>query len=365
MGAYLVRRLITMPLVLLALITVSFFIMRATPGDPFSGERGLPPEIRESLNEKYGLDGPLPMQYVRYVGRVAQGDLGPSFKQKDKTVNEIIAATIGPTVVIGVGAIVLALALGLLAGVIGAVKQNTWLDHASMSVAMFGMSVPRFVTGPVLVLLLALKWKVFPVSGYDVTFGWWPAGALVALFLAWRVFEWRRNGFPGSVNFDAGREIGSAWLGALTIATCLVILLLARNETLILPSVVLALPFASRIARLMRAGMLEVVHQDYIRTARAKGLAETTVIIRHALKGGMLPVVSFLGPAMAALLTGGLVVEKIFAVPGIAREFIESALNRDYTLALGTVILYGAVLVAFNLIVDIAYGFLDPRIRYD
>jgi len=365
MGAYVLRRLATMPLVLLVLVTVSFFIMRLAPGDPFSGERSLAPEIRQQLNEKYGLDGPLVVQYVKYVGTAATGDLGPSFKQKDKTVNEIIAATIGPTVVIGVGALVLALAIGLIAGVVGAIRQNSWLDYSSMSVAMFGMSVPRFVTGPVLVLLFALIWKVLPVSGFSVGWQWWPLWVLVGLFAVWRVVEWSTHGFPGSRNFDGGREAGAFWLGALTISTCLVILLLAGNHTLILPSIVLALPFASRIARLMRAGMLEVIHQDYIRTARAKGLTETTVVIRHALKGGMLPVVSFLGPAVAALLTGGLVVEKIFAVPGIAREFVESALNRDYTLALGTVILYGSILVVFNLLVDIAYGFLDPRIRYD
>ncbi len=365
MAGYILRRLITMPLVLLALVTVSFFIMRAAPGGPFSNDRATSPEVLKALNEKYDLKGSRLEQFGSYIGKAVQGDLGPSFKQKDKTVNEIIAATIGPTVVIGAGAIVLALALGLVAGIIGAVKQNSWWDYSSMSVAMFGMSVPRFVTGPVLVLLLALKWKVFPVSGYEVAWQWWPAWALVGLFVAWRALEWSRTGFPFTANFNSGREIGAAWIGALTISTCLVILLLARNETLILPSVVLALPFASRIARLMRAGMLEVIHQDYIRTARAKGLTETTVVVRHALKGGMLPVVSFLGPAMAALLTGGLVVEKIFAVPGIAREFIESALNRDYTLALGTVILYGSILVVFNLLVDVAYGFLDPRIRYD
>ena len=365
MGAYVLRRLITMPLVLLVLVTVSFFIMRAAPGDPFSGERSLAPEIRQQLDEKYGLDRPLVVQYLKYVGAAATGDLGPSFKQKDKSVNEIIAATIAPTVVIGVGAIVLALALGLIAGIVGAVRQNSWLDYSSMSVAMFGMSVPRFVTGPVLVLFFALMWKVFPVSGYSVEWQWWPLWVLIGLFAVWRVVEWGRHGFPGSPNFDGGREAGAFWLGVLTISTCLVILLLARNDTLILPAITLALPFASRIARLMRAGMLEIVHQDYIRTARAKGLTETVVVVRHALKGGLLPVVSFLGPAVAALLTGGLVVEKIFAVPGIAREFVESALNRDYTLALGTVLLYGAILVVFNLLVDIAYGFLDPRIRYD
>lgn len=365
MGAYLLRRIITMPIVLLVLITSAFFIMRLAPGGPFSSERELPPEVEAQLNEIYGFDEPLHVQYGTYIVNALAGDLGISTKQKDRTVNEIIAATIGPTVVVGLGAIVLSLALGLTAGVIGAIRQNTWLDYSSMSVAMFGMSVPRFVTGPILVLVFALTYKVLPVSGYDAEFPVWPGPTLIGMFAVWRVVEWKRSGFPFSAEFDRGREIAAFWIGLLTIATTLILILLVRNETLILPAVVLALPFASRIARLMRAGMLEVVHQDYIRTAYAKGLSETTVVVRHALRGGMLPVVSFLGPAIAALLTGGLVVEKIFAVPGIAREFVESALNRDYFLAMGTVVLYGVILVSLNLVVDIAYGFLDPRIRYD
>lgn len=365
MGRYLLRRLITMPLVLLVLVTVSFFIVRAAPGGPFASERATSPEINEALNAKYGLDRPLVVQYGGYVLDVVQGDLGPSFKHKGKTVTQIIGDTIGPTLVIGVGAIVISLAFGLTAGVLGAIRQNTWIDYTSMSAAIFGMSVPAFVTGPVLVLLFALRFKVFPVSGYEAQFGWTPVLLLFGLFAAWRVFAWTRTGFPFTPEFDRGREVASFWIGMLVIATTLVVILLARNDKLILPSLVLALPFASRIARLMRAGMLEVIHQDYIRTAYAKGLTETTVIVRHALRGGMLPVVSFLGPAFAALLTGGLVVEKIFGIPGIAREFVESATNRDYMLALGTVLLYGAALVLLNLVVDIAYGFLDPRIRYD
>jgi oligopeptide transport system permease protein len=188
---------------------------------------------------------------------------------------------------------------------------------------------------------------------------------MAALYLAWRVVAWSRSGWPGSPNFDRGHEVASFWSAVLVIATTSVVLLLAQYDTLVLPSITLALPFASRIARLMRAGMLEVVNQDYVRTARAKGLTETTVVLRHALKGGLVPVISFLGPAMAGLVTGSLVVERIFNVPGIGREFVESALNRDYWLALGTVVLFGAILVVFNLIVDIAYGFLDPRVRYD
>lgn len=365
MGAYLLRRLITMPIVLIVLVSASFFLMVNAPGGPFSAERDLPPEIEAALSEKYGFDDPQHVQLARYIGRVATGDLGPSTKHKDRTVNQIIADHIGPTLVIGYCAIVLSLALGILAGVIGAIRQNSWMDHASMSVAMFGMSVPRFVTGPVLVLALALTWNVLPVSGYEVSSSWPVVGALLVLFVVWRCWEWSRTAFPFTPEFDGGREAGATWLGLITAAALYAVFLMATNETLILPAITLALPFASRIARLMRAGMLEVVHQDFVRTAYAKGLRERTVVLRHALKGGILPVVSFLGPAIAALLTGGLVVEKIFNVPGIAREFIESSFNRDYFLALGTVVLYGTVLVLFNLVVDIVYGFLDPRIRYD
>ncbi len=365
MGRYLLRRLITMPLVLFVLVTLSFFIMRLAPGNPFDSERTLPAAVQANLDAKYGRDEPMIVQFGTYVGNALQGDLGPSTKYKDRTVNDIIATSLPPTIVIGVGAIVLSLGIGLLAGALGAVKQNTFVDYGSMSIAMFGMSIPRFVTGPIAVLLFALHWKMLPVSGYEVSFSWTPALVLAGVYVAWRGIEWSQNAWPGGDDFDWGREVGAFWFAVLVSGTCLVIVLLIGNKTLILPAVTLALPFASRIARLMRAGMLEVIHQDYIRTARAKGLHEMTVITRHAIKGGLLPVVSFLGPAIAALLTGGLVVEKIFAVPGIAREFIESALNRDYTVALGTVVLYGTALVALNLIVDIAYGFLDPRIRYD
>jgi ABC-type dipeptide/oligopeptide/nickel transport system permease component len=231
-----------------------------------------------------------------------------------------------------------------------------------MSVATFGMSVPNFVTGPVLMLLFALTWNLVPVSGFDISFSPVPAICVVLLYVVWRATEWRRTGRAGIV---AGREAACASMGLLVLATVTTLTLLVRSPTLILPSVTLALPFASRIARLMRAGMLEVIGQDYVRTARAKGLSETVVVLRHALKGGILPVISYLGPAVAGVLTGSLVVEKIFAVPGIGREFVEAALNRDYFLVLGVVVLDGTLLVGFNLVVDVVYGFLDPRIRYD
>jgi oligopeptide transport system permease protein len=362
LGRYVLRRLLWMPLVLFVLVTLSFFLIRLAPGGPFSRERSVPKEVEANLEAKYGMKDPAVVQYARYLGGVVKGDLGPSFKFKDRTVNQILASGLGPTALLGAIATVLAVAIGLTAGTIGAVRQNSVFDYAAMSVATFGMSVPNFVTGPVLVLVFALSWKALPVSGYDVGFAWTPLAVVGGLFVAWRLAEWIRLG-PGRIS--AGREIGAAWLAALVLATTAAATLLVRNKSLVLPAVTLALPFASRIARLMRAGMLEVVNQDYVRTARAKGLGETTVVVRHALKGGILPVVSYLGPAVAGILTGSLVVERIFNVPGIGREFVEAALSRDYFLVLGIVVLDGVLLVAFNLLVDVAYGFLDPRIRYE
>lgn len=351
-----------MPLVLLVLITVSFFLIRLAPGGPFSSERAVSPEVLANLNAKYGLDAPWWAQYGRYLGGLLHFDFGPSFKFKDRDVNQIIATGIGPTLVLGAIATVLALAIGLTAGVIGAVRQNSVFDYASMSVATFGMSVPSYVTGPILVLVFALSWKFVPVSGYDLQFAVWPLVVVLALHVAWRAAERARAG-PGRTT--VGREIACLWFTLLVLATTGAVTVLAGSPKLILPAVTLALPFASRVARLMRAGMLEVTGQDYIRTARAKGLAEAVVVVRHALKGGILPVVSYLGPAIAGILTGSLVVEKIFNVPGIGREFVEAALSRDYFLVLGIVVLDGMLLVSFNLAVDVVYGFLDPRIRYD
>jgi oligopeptide transport system permease protein len=320
------------------------------------------PEVLANMQSKYGLDDPAVVQYGRYIALVVQGDLGPSFKFKDRSVNQILADGIGATLLLGGVATILALAIGLTAGTIAAIRQNSVFDYASMTVATFGMSVPNFVTGPVLVLVFALAWGALPVSGWEVRVEGLPVAAGLVAYVVWRVvaaatYERGRT--------TAGREIAMAWSTLLVLAAAAAVTLLARNRTLILPAVTLALPFASRIARLMRAGMLEVIGQDYVRTARAKGLAERTVVLRHALKGGILPVVSYLGPAVAGILTGSLVVERIFAVPGIGREFVEAALARDYFLVLGIVILDGALLVVFNLAVDVAYGFLDPRIRYD
>lgn len=362
MGRYVLRRLLWTPLVLLILVTLTFTLIRAAPGNPFESERNVPEEVKRNLEVKYGLDRPGYEQLGRYLVLAAQGDLGPSIKYKGQTVREILEGRVGRTILLGAVATVLALTLGLTAGVVGAVRQNSAFDYASMSVATFGMSVPSFVTGPVLVLLFAITWKLFPVSGFDVSFSALPALGVAVLYVMWRAIELGRVGRKG---FSLGREAACAWLGALCVSIVAAATLLLRSPMLVLPSITLALPFASRIARLMRAGMLEVIGQDYVRTARAKGLTETVVVMRHALKGGILPVVSYLGPAVAGILTGSLVVERIFVIPGIGQEFVEAALARDYFLVLGIVVLDGTLLVAFNLIVDVVYGFLDPRIRYD
>lgn len=322
MGRYLLRRAIQLPIVLWVLVTLSFVLMRLAPGGPFLMEKGVDPEIQAQMEEKYGLRDPWIKQYGRFLadlspvhlhdkqGNLSIGwgfDLGPSFKNKSRTVNEIIWAKLPVSMLLGLLATLLALLLGISAGVVAAIRQNSAFDYASMTVAMVGLAVPTFVIAPLMALVFGLWLRWLPVAGYQ---GPW------------------------------------------------------KLQFLVMPSVALALPFAARIARLARAGMLEVWNQDYIRTAWAKGLAEQVIVVRHALRGGMLPVVSFLGPAIAQLLTGSLVVEQVFAIPGIGAEFVTSATNRDYTMVMGTVILFGVLLVGFNLLVDVIYGFLDPRVRY-
>lgn len=313
MGNYLFKRSLQVPLVMLVLITISFFMMRLAPGGPFDMDKQIDPAIKLKMEQKYHLDRSLPVQYGFFLRDLAKLDLGPSFKNKSMSVNEIIAAKAPASILLGVNATLLALLIGLGAGIVSGIRQNSRFDYGSMAIAMIGLSVPTFVIGPLLALTFGLYLAVLPVAGYETLFG-------------------------------------SHWI--------------AHPASLILPAITLALPLAARIARLTRAGMLEVIHQDYIRTAWAKGLRERVIVLRHALRGALLPVVSFLGPAIAAMFTGSLVVEKIFAIPGIGEEFVNSALNRDYTLVMGTVILYGVLLVGFNLIVDVLYGFLDPRIRY-
>jgi len=305
MCSYLIRRLWQAPIVLWVLVTLAFFLMRLAPGGPFDEERDLPPAVEQALAAKYHLDEPVWQQYARFLGDLLQADLGPSFSQPDTPVTRIILAYLPPSLLLGTLALALALSGGLMAGLVAANRRGGIIDWGTMAVALVGLSMPPFVIGPVLVLLCSIWAGWLPPAGYD---GWDP-------------------------------------------------------RLLLLPAVTLALPFAGRIARLSRAGLLEVLHQDYIRAAEAKGLPRWRIVLVHALPGGLQPVLGFLGPAVASLLTGSLVVELIFEVPGLGRVFVESALARDYTLVMGTVLVYGLFLIVANLLTDLAYGLLDPRIR--
>ena len=291
---------------LLVLITIAFFLIRVAPGGPFDGEKALPPEIRANLDANYHLDEPLLQQYFRYLGQIISGDFGPSFQYKDWTVNELIARGFPVSATIGGLAMLLAFVFGTLIGTIAALKQNTAMDYSVMGVAMLGISIPNFVVAPFLILTAA------------VYAGWLPAGG----------WDW-------------------SW------------------QRMVLPTLTLALPVIAYIARLTRASMIEVLHSNYIRTARAKGLPARLVILRHALKPAILPVISYMGPATAALITGSVVIERIYSIPGLGSYFVQGALNRDYTLVMGVVIFYGIVIVVLNFIVDLLYAWLNPRIRYD
>lgn len=303
---YSLKRLLGALPTLLVLLTLAFFMMRLAPGGPFDSEKSLPPEIQANLDRKYHLDEPLLQQYLRYLGDLLRGDLGPSFQYRDYTVNELIATGFPVSARLGMAALMLALLAGIALGTLAALHQNRPADHAVMALAMTGISVPNFVLAPLLILLFA------------VHLGWLPAGG-------WNGGQWRN---------------------------------------LVLPVIALALPLVAYIARLTRGSMIEVLRGDAIRTARAKGLPERVVILRHALKPALLPVISFLGPAAAGVLTGSVVVEQIFGIPGLGRFFVQGALNRDYTLVLGVVIFYGALIVLFNFVVDLLYAALDPRVRY-
>lgn len=291
---------------LLVLITIAFFLIRVAPGGPFDSEKVLPPEIRANLEAKYHLDEPLLQQYFRYLGQVVSGDFGPSFQYKDQSVNELIARGFPISATIGGLAMLLAFFAGTAIGVFAALRQNSVADYSVMGLAMLGISIPNFVIAPLLILVLAVYGGWLPASGWDWT--------------------WQR---------------------------------------MVLPVVTLALPAIAYIARLTRGSMIEVLHSNYIRTARAKGLPEHVVILRHALKPALLPVISYLGPATAALITGSVVIERIYSIPGLGSYFVQGALNRDYTLVMGVVVFYGIVIIVLNFIVDLLYAWLNPRIRYD
>ena len=308
MVRFIIRRLVSLIPTLFLIVTFSFFIMKAAPGGPFSAERSVPPEVLANINKVYHLDEPLVKQYVRYLGDMLQGNLGPSFRYKDYTVNELIGNTLPNSLILGITSLCGALFFGLLVGLISAVKRNSFADYAAMSVAVIGISIPLFVIGPILMFIFAVKLKWLPTSG-------WITG---------------RQGL----------------------------------KTLVMPALALSLPYFAYIARLSRASILEVLRSDYIRTAYAKGLSYPAVLFKHALKGAMLPVISYLGPAFAGIITGSVVIEKIFLVPGLGTFFVQSALNRDYTLIMGTVIMYSIILIMMNFFVDILYAVIDPRISY-
>ncbi|MCB1384321.1 MAG: ABC transporter permease subunit [Nitratireductor sp.] len=305
MLAYVLRRLATMIPVMFIAITVCFFILRLAPGGPFDGERPLPPTILQNLAAHYHLDKPLIEQYLIYLGNVLTGDLGPSFIQEDFSVAEQIAIGLPYTFVIGGLAFFTAIIVGVAAGVLGALYQNKWPDYLTAAIILIGLILPNFLIAPILQLI------------FGVELGWLPVGG------------WG----------------GGSW------------------KYLVLPIAVLAWVHAARISRLMRGSMIEVLNANFIRTAKAKGLGERLIISRHAIKPALMPVVSYLGPAASYLLTGSLVVEQIFGLPGIGRFFINAALARDYGMVLGTVIFYMVLIIFLNLLVDIAYAFLDPKVR--
>ena len=307
MLSYALRRLLQVVPTLFVIVTAAFFVMRLAPGGPFDQEQTLPPEIAANLEAAYGLDQPMIVQYGHYLASLVHGDLGPSFKYKDFRVSELIARGLPVTLTIGALALLLAVGLGVPLGMLGALRHNGALDHAVMGVALVGIAIPNFVVAPVLALLFGVKLGWLPVAGWE----------------------------PGNVRF------------------------------LILPVLTLALPFVAYIARLARGSLLEVLQAPYMRAARAKGLTQGVLLRRHALKPTLMPVISFLGPATAALLTGSLVVEQVFGLPGVGRYFVQGAINRDYTLVMGMVIFYAALILLLNLAVDLLYGWLDPRIRHE
>jgi oligopeptide transport system permease protein len=280
-------------------------MMRVAPGGPFDQERALPPEIEKNMLAAYNLDAPLIVQYGDYLKGVVQGDFGPSFKYRDFTVAELLLSGFPASLRVGGLAIVLAVTIGITLGTIAALRQNSAIDYAVMATAMTGITIPNFVMAPLLTLVLGVYLGLLPVAG-------WGGGA---------------------------------------------------PRYLVLPVIALALPQIAYIARLTRGSMIETLSANYVRTARAKGLRERIVVLRHTLRGALLPVVSYLGPATAQVMTGSVVIETIFGIPGIGRYFVQGALNRDYTLVMGTVIVYGVLIIALNLVVDMLYGLLDPKVK--
>ncbi|AMS43646.1 ABC transporter permease subunit [Aminobacter sp. NyZ550] len=307
MFLYVFRRLLTAIPTMFVIVTLAFFLIRVAPGGPFNQERGLSPEIKANLEAQFGLNDPIWLQYVNYLKNLLHGNFGPSYNLPDFTVTELFANGLPISVQLGLSALVLALAVGTVLGIVAALNQNKLGDYSVIALATAGSTIPTFVIAPVIQLLFGLTWKLLPIGG-------WGDGAWI-------------------------NKIG--------------------------PILTLSLPQIAIVARLMRGSMIESLRSNHIRTARALGLSDWSVVVKHALRGAVLPIVSYAGPAAAALLTGSIIVETIFAIPGIGRYFVDAALNRDYTLVMGTVVVIALFTIAFNLIVDILYAFFDPRVRYD
>ena len=298
------RRLLIAVPVIIIVTTITFFLIRLAPGGPIDADKVVPPEVLKNLNATYNLDAPVLVQYKDYMINLAQGDFGPSFRYPGRSVTEMIFTGLPTTFELAFYAILIAIFIGILSGVTAAVKRNTSLDYIPMTIAMIGICMPTFLLGPILVLIFGIYLEVLPVSGW------------------------------GSLPGDK-----------------------------ILPSITLGAAYAAYIARLSRGGMLETLNQDYIRTARAKGLSEFRVVFNHALRGGLIPVVSFLGPAMAGLIGGSFVVETIFQIPGLGRFYVEAAFNRDYTMILGTTIFFSVLIILFNLLSDLMVLLMNPQAR--
>ncbi len=291
---------------LLVLITISFFLMRFAPGNPFSTEQPLPPEVMANIEAKYGLDKPVFQQYTTYLGNILQGDFGPSFKYKDYTVNELVFAALPVSAKIGFFAFIFTVIMGVTVGTLAALKQNTWFDYIVMSTAMAGVVMPSFILAPILIYI------------FSINLGWLPAGG------------WH----DGSLQY------------------------------MLMPMMGMSLLYVATFARITRGSMIETLNSNFIRTARAKGLSYRYIILKHALRPALLPVVSYMGPAFVGIITGSVVIETIFGLPGIGRLFVNAAFNRDYSLVLGVTILIGTLTIIFNAIVDIVLAYIDPKIRY-
>ena len=303
---FIIRRILSAIPTMLVLITVSFFMMRLAPGSPFTGDKNVPPAVLANIEAKYHLNDPMYLQYFNYLKQLAHGDLGPSFKYKDYHVNELLAQALPVSVELGVYAFIVSTVLGVLMGTIAALRRNTWADYTIMTAAMTGIVVPSFVKAPIMIFIFAITLKWLPAGG-------WNDGALTSL---------------------------------------------------ILPVAALSIGYVAGLARITRGAMIEVLNSPYIRTARAKGLSMNSIVLRHALRPAMLPILSYLVPAFVGIITGAIVIESVFGLPGIGQLFVNGALNRDYGMILGLTILVGVLTIVFNAVLDILYALIDPKIRY-